>query len=58
MEVEGRIIQKLDPVSGVSKAGNNWSKQEYVLETQEAYPKKLFFSFLTPHGSKEKLFRT
>ena len=45
MEVEGRIIQKLDPVSGVSKAGNNWSKQEYVLETQEAYPKKIFFSF-------------
>lgn len=45
MEVEGKIIQKLAPVSGVSKAGNNWNKQEYVLETQEAYPKKIFFSF-------------
>ena len=46
MEVEGKIIQKLPPVSGVSKAGNNWNKQEYVLETQEAYPKKIFFSLL------------
>ncbi len=45
MEVTGIIIKKFDRLSGVSKAGNNWSKQEYVLETQEAYPKKIFFSF-------------
>lgn len=45
MEVVGKIIQKLEPQSGVSKSGNNWSKQEYVLETQDAYPKKVYFNF-------------
>ncbi|MBQ1722305.1 MAG: DUF3127 domain-containing protein, partial [Muribaculaceae bacterium] len=38
MEIEGKIIMKLPLQSGTSKTGNNWSKQEYVLETQEAYP--------------------
>ncbi|MEF9924041.1 MAG: DUF3127 domain-containing protein [Muribaculaceae bacterium] len=45
MEVKGKIIQALDPVSGTSKAGNAWKKQEYVLETQDAYPKKVMFDF-------------
>ena len=55
MEVEGKIIQKLPPQSGVSKAGNNWSKQEYVLETQEAYPKKIFFSFFGDRANQYPL---
>lgn len=29
--------------SGVSKAGNQWKKREYVLETLENYPKKVHF---------------
>ena len=33
MEVVGKIILKLPLQSGVSQAGNNWKKQEYVLET-------------------------
>ena len=46
MEVTGKIIRKLEPVSGTSKAGTQWSKQEYVLETiGDAYPKKVFFDF-------------
>lgn len=45
MEVQGKIILKLPLQSGVSKAGNNWSKQEYVLETMESYPKKVHFDF-------------
>ncbi len=45
MEIKGKIIQKLDLVSGTSKAGNEWKKQEYVLETEDAYPKKVFFDF-------------
>ena len=32
-------------MSGTSKAGNQWSKQEYVLETLDAYPKKVHFDF-------------
>ena len=55
MEVEGKIIQKLPPQSGVSKAGNNWSKQEYVLEKQEAYPKKIFFSFFGDRANQYPL---
>ncbi|MDE6544020.1 MAG: DUF3127 domain-containing protein [Muribaculaceae bacterium] len=45
MEITGKIIQVLPPVSGTSKAGNTWKKREYVLETQETYPKKVFFDF-------------
>lgn len=45
MEITGKIIQVFPPVSGTSKAGNAWKKREYVLETQETYPKKVFFDF-------------
>ena len=31
MEITGKIIQVLPEVGGVSKAGNEWKKQEYVL---------------------------
>ena len=45
MEITGRIILALPEQSGVSKAGNAWKKREYVLETQETYPKKVHFDF-------------
>lgn len=45
MEIKGKIIVALPEVTGVSKAGNNWKKREYVLETQETYPKKVHFDF-------------
>ena len=45
MEVIGKIIHVLPEVSGTSKAGNPWKKREYVLETQETYPKKIHFDF-------------
>ena len=45
MEIEGKIIVKLPPMSGTSKAGNAWKKQEYVLETVDTYPKKVHFDF-------------
>ena len=28
MDIKGKIIQKLDPQGGVSKAGNQWKKHE------------------------------
>ena len=40
MEITGKIIQVLPEVGGISKAGNEWKKQEYVLETHDQYPKK------------------
>lgn len=45
MEISGRIIQVLPLQSGTSKAGNQWKKQEYVLETHDNYPKKVKFDF-------------
>ena len=45
MEIIGKIIAVLPPQSGVSQAGNAWKKQEYVLETEETYPKKVHFDF-------------
>ena len=45
MEVVGKIIHVLPLQSGTSKSGNPWKKQEYVLETEDAYPKKICFDF-------------
>lgn len=44
MEIRGHIIQVLPLASGVSRQGNNWKKQEYVLETVEQYPRKVCFN--------------
>ena len=41
LEISGKIIQKLPKQSGVGKTGNNWQKQEFVMETNEQYPKKI-----------------
>ncbi|MFC2269520.1 MAG: DUF3127 domain-containing protein [Porphyromonas endodontalis] len=32
LKIQGRIIAVLPEVSGISKAGNQWKKQEYVLQ--------------------------
>ena len=37
MEVKGKIIVALPEQAGVSKAGNNWKKKEYVLEEIPEY---------------------
>ena len=44
IEITGRIIQKMSKTEGISKAGKAWSKQEFVIETQETYPKKVMIS--------------
>ncbi|MDD4590521.1 MAG: DUF3127 domain-containing protein [Parabacteroides sp.] len=43
MEITGKIIVALPLQSGISKNGNEWKKQEYVLETHDQYPKKICF---------------
>lgn len=45
MEVKGKIIQKFDLQSGTSKAGNPWKKQNYLLETLDGFPRKIYFDF-------------
>ena len=44
MEITGKIIAVLPERSGVAKSGNEWKSQEYVIETQEQYPKKCCFN--------------
>lgn len=46
MSITGQVIF-VGPLSeGVSKKGNPWKKQEYVIQTDEQYPKKVAFSIL------------
>lgn len=54
MEIKGKIIHILPLQDGVSKAGNPWKKQEYVLETLEQYPKKVCFDLF---GDKADQYR-
>ena len=42
MELQGKVIAVLPERSGVSQRGE-WKAQSYVIETHEAYPKKLCF---------------
>jgi hypothetical protein len=43
MELSGKVIQILPKQTGEGKNGT-WEKQEYVIETQGQYPKKVCFS--------------
>jgi hypothetical protein len=40
LEIIGKIHSKLGIQNGVSARGN-WSKQEFIVETQEQYPRKV-----------------
>ena len=42
MELNGKIIELLEEKSGES-ANGAWRKQEYILETESQYPKKICF---------------
>ena len=44
LTVKGKIQQILNPESGVSRAGKEWKKQEFVIETEEQYPRKVCFT--------------
>ena len=55
MEIIGKIIYDLPEQGGVSKSGNQWRKKEYVLETQDTYPKKVHFDFFGDRVDQFKL---
>jgi len=44
LDITGKIVQKMNKTEGISKAGKPWSKQEFVIETQETYPRKVMIS--------------
>jgi hypothetical protein len=53
LKVKGVVLEVLKPESGTSKAGKEWSKQEFVIETAEdQYPKKICFTLF---GDKTSL---
>lgn len=44
MELSGKIIAVLPAREGVSRSGNPWKTQEYVLETHDQFPRKMCFN--------------
>jgi hypothetical protein len=59
MEISGRIIAVLPEQGGTSKSGNEWKKQEYVLETtNEQYPKKVCFQLFGADKIAQAAIRT
>ena len=51
LQVKGKIQQILKPESGVSRAGNEWKKQEFIIETEEQFPKKICFTLFNDKTS-------
>lgn len=43
MEIKGKVIQLLPLQTGMGKKGQ-WKKQEFIVETQAQYPKKVCLS--------------
>lgn len=43
IEITGKLIQILQPVVGEGRNGQ-WKKQEFVIETNDQYPKRVAFS--------------
>ncbi|MEO8150959.1 MAG: DUF3127 domain-containing protein [Bacteroidia bacterium] len=56
LELTGKIIQIMPETSGVSKAGKEWKKQEFLIETIETYPKKVFLSMMGDKTNEIKRF--
>lgn len=52
LSIKGKVDQILKPESGVSRAGKEWSKQEFVIETDDQFPRKVCFTLF---GDKTSL---
>ena len=54
MEIVGKAIAALPVKSGVSqRTGEQWQSREYVIETQEQFPKKMCFEVFGTDKLKE-----
>ena len=54
MEIIGKAIAALPVKSGVSqRTGEQWQSREYVIETQEQFPKKMCFEVFGTDKLKE-----
>lgn len=43
LEISGKLLQILPEQTGTGKNGQ-WNKQDFIIETQEQYPRKICFS--------------
>lgn len=46
LDVVGKIITILPETGGQSQAGKAWTKQEFIVETNDQYPKKICISLM------------
>jgi hypothetical protein len=44
LTLKGKLTKILEPESGVSRAGNAWKKQDFVIETADQFPKTVCFT--------------
>ena len=44
MELTGKITNILTAQTGIGKNGNEWKKQEIIIQTEEQYPKNICIS--------------
>lgn len=54
LELTGTIVQVLPYDGGTSKAGKEWRKGGFILETQEQYPRKVAISIFNDNIDKYK----
>jgi hypothetical protein len=52
LEVIGKLVRVLPEQSGVSGAGKAWKKQDFVVETEDQYPKNVC---ITAFGDKSEI---
>ncbi len=46
MEIKGKVMQVMPLQSGTSqRTGNAWRKQDYIMETYDRFPRKVYFGF-------------
>lgn len=43
MEIEGKLIEIMPKETGISKAGKEWQRQCWVIETFDQYPRRVCF---------------
>lgn len=53
MEIKGKIVQILQAVTGNSARGE-WKRQDFIIETQEQYPKKVCIQNFNGKADLEK----
>jgi len=56
LDIIGKIIQVMPETGGQSKAGKPWSKQEFVVETLDNYPRKICMSVMNEKVQELKKF--